>query len=178
MTRRSVINVLRELRAITGATLLAALAWTLVVGASLAWNLWHEEDEHRTLAAIEEQFDIPPDHLARYIADDRHLMGGLGATHGAIWLAGLGMIGFIRSRARCSLASCQRFQARDAATTSVQASAASRVAPVMARSSRRTLVTDRRVKVDLWCCPNGDKPTARPDRRGMVSAFRNSGGRA
>jgi diguanylate cyclase (GGDEF)-like protein/PAS domain S-box-containing protein len=100
LTRRSVTNVLRELRAITGATLLAALAWTLVVGASLAWNLWHEENEHYTLAAIEKQLGIPPDHLAQYIANDRHLMGGLGATHGAIWLAGLGMIGLIRSRAR------------------------------------------------------------------------------
>ena len=39
MAQRSTDNAARELRTITGAALLAALAWSLVVGASLAF-LW------------------------------------------------------------------------------------------------------------------------------------------
>jgi diguanylate cyclase (GGDEF)-like protein/PAS domain S-box-containing protein len=100
LAHRSAQPGLRELRTITVAALLAALVWTLVVGASLAWNLWHEEQEHRALAAVGGPLGIPPHHIAQFIEDDRHLMGGMGATHGAIWLAGLGMIGFTRSRAR------------------------------------------------------------------------------
>ena len=100
MSDRSATNARRELRAITGATLLAGLVWSLVVGASLYWNLWHEQKEHRSLAEVETRFGLGRDEIARYIENDRHLLGGLGATHGAIWLAGLGMIGFIRSRAR------------------------------------------------------------------------------
>lgn len=91
---------LRELRTITVAALLAALAWTLVIGASLAWNYWHEEEEHRSLARLETRLGLPHQQIVGHIENDRSLLGGLGATHGAIWLAGVGMIGFIRSRAR------------------------------------------------------------------------------
>ena len=91
---------LRELRTITVAALLAALAWTLVIGASLAWNYWHEEEEHRALARLETRLGLPHQQIVGQIENDRSLLGGLGATHGAIWLAGVGMIGFIRSRAR------------------------------------------------------------------------------
>ena len=82
------------------AALLAALAWTLVIGASLVWNYWHEEEEHRSLAKLETRLGLPHQQIVRQIENDRSLLGGLGATHGAIWLAGLAMIGFIRSRAR------------------------------------------------------------------------------
>ena len=82
------------------AALLAALAWTLVIGASLAWNYWHEEEEYLSLAKLETRLGLPHQQIVRQIENDRSLLGGLGATHGAIWLAGLAMIGFIRSRAR------------------------------------------------------------------------------
>jgi len=100
LANRPAQNAEREPRVITGAAVLAALAWSLLVAASLAWNLWHEQQEHRALLEVEARLGIPAEHIAHHIVTDRDLAGGLGASHGAIWLAGLGMIGFIRSRAR------------------------------------------------------------------------------
>ena len=90
----------RELRTITAMALLALLGWSLVIGASLYWNLWYEEQEHRALAEVEISFGVPRDHVARHIAADRRLLTGLGLTHGVIWLIGAATIGFARSRAR------------------------------------------------------------------------------
>jgi len=90
----------RELRTITAMALLALLGWSLVIGASLYWNLWYEEQEHRVLAEVEISLGVPRDHVARHIEADRQLLTGLGLTHGVIWLLGAAMIGFARSRAR------------------------------------------------------------------------------
>ena len=100
MPNRSADGAVRQLRTITGAALLAALAWSVVIAASLLWNLWYEQEEHRALAEVGRRIGIPAEHIGRHVALDRKLLGGLGASHGAIWLAGLGMIGFIQSRVR------------------------------------------------------------------------------